>query len=185
MKLSAWIGTATAAIATALLPACDMVNLPEIKPGITTASEVESRMGKPGFEFQNDDGSVTWEYSRQPAGTTCYMITINSNQIVAFLISLVIGFLFVSGFDAPLHMRWTSDDSVARLCAQQPTHQHGLHIPAAISNQVNDDLGARDAVDHSIGFESGLSVFFDAQCDQFFGVIAAFWKSRQVLNGLQ
>ena len=82
MKLSAWIGTATAAIATALLPACDMVNLPEIKPGITTASEVESRMGKPGFEFQNDDGSVTWEYSRQPAGTTCYMITISSNQIV-------------------------------------------------------------------------------------------------------
>jgi len=78
MKLPAWI----AAIATALLPACDAVNLPEIKPGITTASEVESRMGKLGFEFQNDDGSVTWEYSRQPAGTTCYMITIGSDRIV-------------------------------------------------------------------------------------------------------
>ncbi len=82
MKLTTWITAATTAIAGALLPACDFVNLPEIKPGLTTASEVEGRMGKPGFEFQNEDGSVTWEYSRQPAGTTCYMITIGGNQIV-------------------------------------------------------------------------------------------------------
>jgi len=82
MKIPAWISAALAAIGAALLPACDAVNLPEIKPGITTAAEVRSRMGNPAYEFGNDDGSVTWEYNRQPNGTTCYMITIGSDQIV-------------------------------------------------------------------------------------------------------
>ena len=82
MHLPTWLTTATAALATALLPACDAVNLQEIKPGITTATEVQSRMGNPGFEFQNEDGSVTWEYTRQPSGTQCYMITIGSDRIV-------------------------------------------------------------------------------------------------------
>lgn len=82
MKPSGWIASAIAAVASVMLPACDLVNLPEIKPGVTTASEVQSRMGKPGFEFQNTDGSVTWEYTRQPQGTQCYMITIGNDQIV-------------------------------------------------------------------------------------------------------
>lgn len=82
MKLPAWLASAFAALGAALLPACDAINLPEIKPGITTAAEVRSRLGNPGYEFSNDDGSVTWEYSRQPNGTTCYMITIGRNQVV-------------------------------------------------------------------------------------------------------
>ncbi len=82
MKPSGWIASAIAAFASVMLPACDLVNLPEIKAGVTTASEVQSRMGKPGFEFQNTDGSVTWEYTRQPQGTQCYMITIGNDQIV-------------------------------------------------------------------------------------------------------
>ena len=82
MKTPAWLTTAIAAISAALLPACDMFNLQEIKPGITTAAEVRSRLGNPGFEFSNEDGSVTWEYSRQPNGTNCYMITIGTDQIV-------------------------------------------------------------------------------------------------------
>jgi len=82
MKIPAWIGSALAALGAVLLPACDAVNLPEIKPGITTAPEVRSRMGNPGFEFKNEDDSVTWEYSRQPNGTNCYMITIGSDQVV-------------------------------------------------------------------------------------------------------
>ena len=81
MKLPAWI----AALLTALLPACDMVNLPEIKPGITTQAEVRSRMGEPGFIHRNDDGTVTWEYSRQPAGVHCYMIRFDRQEIVTAL----------------------------------------------------------------------------------------------------
>ncbi|MBS4017235.1 MAG: outer membrane protein assembly factor BamE [Dechloromonas sp.] len=81
MKLPAWI----AALLTALLPACDMVNLPAIKPGITTQAEVRSRMGEPGFIHRNDDGTVTWEYSRQPAGVHCYMIRFDRQEIVTAL----------------------------------------------------------------------------------------------------
>jgi hypothetical protein len=82
MNLPAWIASLGTALAAALLPACDAVNLPKIQPGVTTASEVRSRMGPPGFEFANPDGSVTWEYTRQPSGVHCYMITIGSDQIV-------------------------------------------------------------------------------------------------------
>lgn len=83
MKLPAWIASATAAIVTALLPACDIVNLPEIKPGLTTAGEVRARMGEPGFEHWNEDGTATWEYSRQPSGVNCYMITFDRQQVVS------------------------------------------------------------------------------------------------------
>lgn len=83
MKLPIWITASIAAIATALLPACDLINLPEIKPGITSAAEVHSRMGEPGFEHRNADGTVTWEYSRQPQGVECYMISFDHQQIVS------------------------------------------------------------------------------------------------------
>ena len=77
-----WISAALAAISAAILPACDIVILPEIKPGITTAVEVRAKMGNPGFEFRNEDGTVTWEYTRQPAGVHCYMITLSADQVV-------------------------------------------------------------------------------------------------------
>lgn len=85
MKLPTWITTATAAIIAAALPACDAVNLPEIKPGITTQAEVRARLGEPGFVHANDDGTVTWEYSRQPSGTNCYMVTFNKDLVVSQL----------------------------------------------------------------------------------------------------
>ena len=80
MKIPAWIATAATVIGAALLPACDAVNLQEIKPGITTASEVKTRMGEPGFQHWNNDGTATWEYSRQPSGTQCYMITFEQRR---------------------------------------------------------------------------------------------------------
>lgn len=80
MTLPAWIAAAVAAAAA--LAACDTAALHEIRPGVTTADEVRARMGAPGFEFRNDDGSVTWEYTRQPAGVDCYMITLGPDRIV-------------------------------------------------------------------------------------------------------
>ncbi len=82
MKIPAWLTAALTALASVLLPACDVVNLPAIKPGITTAAEVRERLGEPGAQYQNRDGTVTWEYDRQPAGVHCYMITLGSNQVV-------------------------------------------------------------------------------------------------------
>jgi outer membrane protein assembly factor BamE (lipoprotein component of BamABCDE complex) len=82
MKTPHWLNVAVAAITAAILPACDAFNLQELKPGISTAAEVRSRMGEPGMEYRNPDGSVTWEYTRQPQGIDCYMITIGSDQIL-------------------------------------------------------------------------------------------------------
>lgn len=84
MKLAAWITAAASAIAAAL-PACDAVRLPEIKPGLTTQSEVRDRLGEPGFIHWNDDGTATWEYARQPGGTNCYMITFTPDLVVSKL----------------------------------------------------------------------------------------------------
>jgi len=83
MKLPTWITAAATAMVVAALPACDAVNLPEIKPGVTTQAQVRARMGEPGFVHGNDDGTVTWEYGRQPNGSTCYMISFNQDQVVS------------------------------------------------------------------------------------------------------
>lgn len=77
-----WFSVAVSAVATALLPACDVVNLQEIKPGITTANEVRTIMGPPLAEHPGPDGSVTYEYSRQPNGIDCHMITIGPDLVV-------------------------------------------------------------------------------------------------------
>jgi len=85
MTRSGFFATIATALASALLPACDAINLPQISPGKTTAAEVLERMGEPGQRYRNDDGTATWEYSRQPAGAHCYMISFDHQQIVARL----------------------------------------------------------------------------------------------------
>jgi hypothetical protein len=77
-----WFATAATALGAALLPACDGLNLQELKPGVSTAAEVRARMGPPSAEYANEDGSITYEYNRQPQGTDCYMITIGRDQIM-------------------------------------------------------------------------------------------------------
>ena len=61
---------------------CDYMNLKELKPGVSTATEVRERFGTPGMEWPNADGSVTWEYTRQPQGTECFMITIGPDGVL-------------------------------------------------------------------------------------------------------
>jgi outer membrane protein assembly factor BamE (lipoprotein component of BamABCDE complex) len=82
MKMPRWFNVVTSALAAVALPACDYVNLQELKPGVSTAAEVRSRMGDPAQEYRNVDGSVTWEFNRQPNGIDCYMITIGPDQVV-------------------------------------------------------------------------------------------------------
>lgn len=64
------------------LTGCDPFVFDKIKPGITTDVEVRQLLGEPGMEWRNEDGSVTWEYSGQPSGTQCHMITIGPDRIV-------------------------------------------------------------------------------------------------------
>ena len=40
------------------------------------------RRVQPRFEWHNEDGSLTWEFSRQPEGTECFMATIGPDQIL-------------------------------------------------------------------------------------------------------
>ncbi len=69
-------------IAASVLPGCDAVSLNEFKPGITTSAEVEQRMGPPAMQYPNADGSVTWEYNRQPQGVHTHMLTFGSDRIL-------------------------------------------------------------------------------------------------------
>ncbi|MDD3355079.1 outer membrane protein assembly factor BamE [Zoogloea sp.] len=70
------------ALAALGLAACDAVTLKELKPGVSTGYDVRDKLGTPGIEWRNDDGSVTWEYTRQPEGTECFMATIGPDNIL-------------------------------------------------------------------------------------------------------
>lgn len=83
MTLPRWLAAAAAAVTAAILPACDADNLKSIRPGITTSAEVQARMGPPSAEYRNEDGSITWEYNRQPNGIECHMITLGPDRVVA------------------------------------------------------------------------------------------------------
>ena len=82
MHFIKWISIGLTALLTALLPACDLINLPQIEPGKTTAAEVRKRMGEPSAIFSEQEGEEIWEYSRQPNGVHSYHITIGPNQMV-------------------------------------------------------------------------------------------------------
>ncbi len=66
----------------ALLPACDAINLKELKPGVSTGYEVRDRMGAPSMEWQEKDGSRIWEYARTPEGTNNYMLVIGPDNVL-------------------------------------------------------------------------------------------------------
>lgn len=64
------------------LSGCDYVNVSELQPGVSTELDVRQRFGPPQEVWKNSDGSVTWEYSRQPEGAECYMITIGPDKVL-------------------------------------------------------------------------------------------------------
>ncbi len=69
-------------LALIALQGCDQLAMRELKPGISTVTDVRDWFGAPGQEWRNDDGSTVLEYSRQPAGTECFMITIGPDGIL-------------------------------------------------------------------------------------------------------
>ena len=83
MRFTQWISVALSTLCAALLPACDLVGLPQIEPGKTTAPEVRKLMGEPSGIFSEKEGEEIWEYSRQPNGVHSYHITIGADQVVA------------------------------------------------------------------------------------------------------
>jgi outer membrane protein assembly factor BamE (lipoprotein component of BamABCDE complex) len=69
-------------IAASVLPGCDAVFLDQFKPGISTSAEVQKRMGTPASEYTNADGSITWEYNRQPQGVHTHMLTFGPDKVL-------------------------------------------------------------------------------------------------------
>ena len=64
------------------LAACEEFAIKDLRPGVSTGFEVRDKLGPPGLEWRNDDGTVTWEYTQQPQGVTCYLITIDGSNVV-------------------------------------------------------------------------------------------------------
>lgn len=71
-----------ALIAALGLPACDGYVQSQLKPGVSTAAEVRRLMGEPGTIWRNADGSRTWEYTRQPEGSECFMLTLGPDEVL-------------------------------------------------------------------------------------------------------
>lgn len=76
------LGLFAGLLALLTLQACDPIAMHELKPGISSVIEVRDRLGPPGQEWRNEDGSSVLEYSRQPEGTECFMLTIGSDGIL-------------------------------------------------------------------------------------------------------
>src|SRR5512134_773353 len=60
---------------------CD-ARMSELKPGVSTATEVKSIMGQPSFEWKEPDGSFTWEFPRGPSGSVTYMVDLRPDGVL-------------------------------------------------------------------------------------------------------
>lgn len=65
----------------AALVGCD-TGMSQLKPGVSTATEVRSVMGNPTFEWKAPDGSYTWEFARGPEGVVTYMVELGSDHVL-------------------------------------------------------------------------------------------------------
>jgi hypothetical protein len=74
-KLSVVVATVLA------LLGCD-AQMRDLKPGVSTASDVSAVMGKHTHEWKEPDGSVTWEFPRGPAGVVTYMVVIGKDGLL-------------------------------------------------------------------------------------------------------
>jgi SmpA / OmlA family len=59
-----------------ILVACDPQKISELEEGVSTEADVRERFGAPEAVWDGPDGAQVFEYNRQPAGHTNYMITI-------------------------------------------------------------------------------------------------------------
>ncbi|MEQ6435065.1 outer membrane protein assembly factor BamE [Comamonas sp. w2-DMI] len=77
MNIFSRLALAAVAVFGALaLAGCDQQKIKELEEGLSTEADVRERFGDPERIWPEADGSRTFEYNRQPAGTRNYMITI-------------------------------------------------------------------------------------------------------------
>ena len=147
------------ALAVLGLASCDAVNMKDLKPGVSTGYEVRDKLGKPGLEWRNDDGSVTWEYTRQPEGTECFMATIGADNILVSLENVLTPQNF-----ARVQPGWTRDQ-VRRL----------LGKPRSVQKFA---LKKEEVWDWRLPPEFSADVFFNIHFDEA-GVVTGTSRSTQ------
>ena len=59
----------------------DNLLLKNLQPGVTTEAQIRDQMGEPETERAFTDGSKRLEYPRGPAGTSTYMVDIDSDGL--------------------------------------------------------------------------------------------------------
>jgi hypothetical protein len=60
---------------------CD-IRMLDLKPGISTATEVKRAMGEPTFEWKEPDGALIWEFPRGPSGSVTYMVEMRPDGVL-------------------------------------------------------------------------------------------------------
>jgi SmpA/OmlA family protein len=73
------------ACAAMLLAACDNRRIEALQPGISTEADVRREFGDPENIWDGPGGARVFEYNRQPAGQTNYMVTIGPDGRMAAL----------------------------------------------------------------------------------------------------
>lgn len=58
---------------------CDKQKIDQLEEGVATEADVRAKFGEPAAVYNEEGGARTFEYPRQPAGQTNYMITIGSD----------------------------------------------------------------------------------------------------------
>ena len=76
MHRNRWFRGLLAGLLVTLLVACDPQNISELEEGVSTEADVRERFGAPEAVWDGPEGAQIYEYNRQPAGHTNYMITI-------------------------------------------------------------------------------------------------------------
>lgn len=62
-----------------LLAGCDQKKIEELEEGVATEADVRAKFGEPAAVYNEENGSRTFEYPRQPEGQRNYMITVGAD----------------------------------------------------------------------------------------------------------
>ena len=68
---------------------CDPRKISELEEGVSTEADVRARFGEPAAIYEEANGERTFEYPRQPAGLTNYMISIGPDGKMSALRQVV------------------------------------------------------------------------------------------------
>lgn len=68
--------------AVGFVGACDLQNINELEPGVSTEADVRERFGQPEAVWDGEEGAQVYEYNRQPEGVVNYMITIGADGVL-------------------------------------------------------------------------------------------------------